>query len=584
MYYQSIIFATDESAKKLWDEKLAYVFRIAEARISRRIGKQEKTEASYVLKISRSEALAADAYAFSAKTSEGITLTAQSLSGLLMGIGRFLRETNYNDNGFEPTIREEQSSPDCPVRGIQMDSHFCNFYHMAPESELREYVEDLALWGVNYIDVVFPLIDFCGWEDPEVYHVLKQIQAIYGAARALDMHFGMEIVPNQDFVTYREDLKASPNIEEVPRRGNNGHNICPNKPGALEYIKETYGYALRFLKEHGVTMDFICFWPYDEGGCSCELCSPWGANGFFKASHAIWETAREILPDVKIILSTWMFDTPGDQGEWSGLADNLARGNGWVDYILADSHTDFPEYPLTHEIPGGLPLLNYPEISMWALYPWGGYGANPLPKRFEQLWGQVREKVSGGIAYSEGIFDDINKISVTGFYWDREASVEETLRQYICYEFSADVYRDVREIIDIIESNHIRTAVGKNENSSNDCNMKAVDEELCARARRAAELADKVDALIPEWAAKSWRWRILYIRAHLDRIRYERSLELSAERRGNSWTKVLIGSEEAKRYMEELTTIYHSNLNVDDELHPMFRAVRPAVKELGGTV
>ena len=40
------------------------------------------------------------------------------------------------------------------------------------------------------------------------------------------------------------------------------------------------------------------------------------------------------------------------------------------------------------------------------------------------------------------------------------------------------------------------------------------------------------------------------------------------------------GSAEARAAMEELVNIFHSNLDADDELHPMFQLLRPAIKEI----
>ena len=80
------------------------------------------------------------------------------------------------------------------------------------------------------------------------------------------------------------------------------------------------------------------------------------------------QAARVRFPGIKSVLSTWCYDTP-PAGEWAGLARFLETENGWLDYILADSHTDFPRYPLEHGVPGGLPLLNFPEISMWGRSP-----------------------------------------------------------------------------------------------------------------------------------------------------------------------------------------------------------------------
>lgn len=34
---------------------------------------------------------------------------------------------------------------------------------------------------------------------------------------------------------------------------------------------------------------------------------------------------------------------------------------------------------------------------------WGGWGANPLPNRFEGLWLQTEGHVLGGMPYSEGM-------------------------------------------------------------------------------------------------------------------------------------------------------------------------------------
>lgn len=570
----------DSSAVLSWGEQLDRILKIVEARIAKRCPTVFVGEGGYSVLLSEDASLREDGFCIS-KEASGTKISASTPLGLIAAFGKLLRTSGFSADGWTPSEWTGISEPDSPVRGIQMDSHFCNFYHMASEAELRTYVEDLALWGVNCIDVVFPLIDLCGWEDPEVAHITGQIAAIYNTAKAIGVKVGLEIVPNQDFVTYREEFKATPNWEPVKRRGNNGHNICPNKPGALEYITTTYRRVITHLKENGIFMDFICFWPYDEGGCGCDLCRPWGSRGYLKASRAIRDEVVNELPDVKVILSTWLFDTPDDQDEWSGLSRQLDRENGWVDYILADSHTDFPTYPLTHPVPGNLPLLNYPEISMWQLYPWGGYGANPLPERFERLWNQVKDHVNGGIAYSEGIFDDLNKVVVSQFYWNRNVSVESTVREYLDYELIPDVYEKVRESIRTIENNHVRTAVGAHRNISKDANTQSVTEKIVADAKAGWLRMREVDETLPVWAKTGWRWRILYIRSYLDYLRFSRALEqkesLTEE---TTWVQVLKGCPEAKEAVAELVSIYHSNMDYDDSIHPMFRCVRPALKEL----
>ena len=94
-----------------------------------------------------------------------------------------------------------------------------------------------------------------------------------------------------------------------------------------------------------------------------------------------------------------------------------------MDYILADNFEEYPRYPLDKGVPGGFPLLNFPDISMYGQNPWGGYGANPHPSRLQARWDETKTKLSGGFPYSEGIYEDLNKVICAELYWapDRPA-------------------------------------------------------------------------------------------------------------------------------------------------------------------
>jgi hypothetical protein len=266
----------------------------------------------------------------------------------------------------------------------------------------------------------------------------------------------------------------------------------------------------------GVEPDQIWLWPYDQGGCACEACAPWGANGFLVASEAVARMARERFPGVKVILSTWLFDFQRDEGEWEGLARAFAEPPDWLDYVLADSHgADFPRYPLERGVPGGMPLLNFPEISMYGMFPWGGFGANPLPKRFQRLWDEAGDRLAGGFPYSEGIFEDINKAVESQFYWsDREAA--DTVREYAAYEFSPDVADDVAAAIGILEANH-GTFPGVHPGRTDGPYEPPREAVIDAGARRAFDLLDRAQSRLTPRARSSWRWRILYLRAMIDR-------------------------------------------------------------------
>jgi hypothetical protein len=272
--------------------------------------------------------------------------------------------------------------------------------------------------------------------------------------------------------------------------------------------------------------------------------------------------AREAFPGIRFVLSTWLYDSP-DEGEWLGL-DRAIRDEPWIDSILADAHEDFPRYPLDVHVPGDVPLINFPEISMWGLAPWGGYGANPLPGRFQRLWDQVKHAVRGGFPYSEGIFEDINKAVVVQFYWNPDRTADETVREYVSYEYPGADGDSVLSMIRGIETNH--TAF---------CKGESVDVVL---AERVLEIANRIDATLLPIVRKSWRWRILYLRAVMDRERYMAPppanwFEMSG------WGRELTGNVAAQTAMRELMTIFHCRETVPDTC-PAHEWVRPPIRDL----
>ena len=203
------------------------------------------------------------------------------------------------------------------------------------------------------------------------------------------MRVGLIEAANDAFKSSPRELRNTPVPDACGRHGNFGVQLCPAKPKAHEQLLHDWD---RLLDEFAdVGLDYINYWPYDEGGCGCQDCWPWGARGYPKLCRELSRSVRAKFPKAQIILSTWTYDTP-PCGEWEGLTKAMAEDKSWVDYIQADAHEDFPRYPLEKGVPGGLPLLNFPEISMWGQSPWGGYGANPLPGRFQRLWNQTDEE------------------------------------------------------------------------------------------------------------------------------------------------------------------------------------------------
>jgi len=246
----------------------------------------------------------------------GVEIKAGGIRGLFYGTGKFLRKIDFSEGCFSFEKHHIESKPECSLRGIYFAVHFLNWYQMASEKELERYIGDLALWGINSIEVVYPFLHLDGWETPEAEEALSQIKRILKIANKLHMKKGLIVVANQFFRTAPEAFMAKPLPDPLKRRGNLGRNLCPSIPEAKKYMLENYETLFSRLQDPGI--DLLTFWPYDEGGCSCEKCFPWGANGLLNISEAGAQIARHYFPGLKVILSTWCFDTP-QEGEWTGL-------------------------------------------------------------------------------------------------------------------------------------------------------------------------------------------------------------------------------------------------------------------------
>ncbi len=452
-----------------------------------------------------------------------IQITGSDERGLLYGAGRFLRDSRYDDGGrFTPGSWRGSSAPKSPMRGIYLATHFNNFYEAAPPEELDHYVEDLSLWGFNLLALAYPHWQYSGPDDPAARKMSDHLKRIIRVAKQVGMRVTLGDALNGGFTSTPKELRSTPVADPLGRHGNFGVNLCPSKPAARELLLKNWALMMDEFADPG--LDCVTYWPYDEGGCGCQDCQPWGAKGYIRLARDVSALVHRKSPGTRILLSTWTFDTP-PCGEWAALESALAKDRSWADYIQADAHENFPTFPLEQGVPGGLPLLNFPEISMWGQNPWGGYGANPLPARLQRLWNQTRGKLSGGTPYSEGIYEDLNKAICSQLYWNPERPTIETVREYASFEFSPAVASDVVKVVEIFEKNHVRQEIGP------------VSEE-------AFNTAKAIDARLSPQARNAWRWRIIFLRALIDHELFK--------------THGKLEGKPLQEAFQELTSIYHA--------------------------
>jgi hypothetical protein len=468
-----------------------------------------------------------------------IRIIGNDARGVLYGIGKLLHTSTYDSQGFTPGTWRGVSVPKMPHRLMYLASHFQNYYQVAPIEEVTRYVEDLSLWGVNGLVVWFGMEEFNGIDDPKAQAMLVRLRALLKTAKDLGLNTGLGGVGNDGYRNTPNELRAT----MVPF--NQGVELCPNKPGVLELELQFCEEKFNAFKSVGLDYWFIV--PYDNGGCGCEKCIPWGINGFLKVAEPEARAFRRAFSNGKVVMSTWYFDHPQlFSGEWKGLTAKFkAQKPDWVDCIMADNFEAYPRYPLDNGVPGGLPLMNFPDISMYGQNPWGGYGVNPHPGRLQQRWDETQQHLSGGMPYSEGIYEDINKVICAQFYWEPDRSALETVKQYAAFEFSPEVADDVTSVVKIFEKNHLRDKVGES-------------------AVTAFQLTERAEAKLSSQARNAWRWRLFCIRAAIDQEIYRNSLGQGRD-------------EVFQQACEELTKISHAE-NVWSVLRPV---PIPAVNVVG---
>ena len=494
--------------------------------------------------------LPAEAFEIRANAGGGVEIAGGDPRGVLYGVGKFLRTSQRLPDGTVRCTWQGRSVPAKPLRGIYFATHFHNYYHDGPTAAVADYVEDLALWGTNALAVWFDMHHYNGIDDPAAQAMIRRLKEILSAGRRAGMQVGLVGLANEAYanspVELRADWTAGHDGYHHEPGGHYHVELCPSKPGGVELTLRWFEEKLDAFAD--VRPDFIWLWPYDQGGCTCAACAPWGVNGFLRLAAPQAARYKARVPDGKVILSTWYFDHFTD-GEWNGLAEAFRTPPPGVDYVLADDYGDrFPAYPRKHGAPGNLPMVNFPEISMYNMGPWGGYGANPLPTHLHRIWESSRRLLSGGFPYSEGIFEDINKALCAQFYWQDSADPMAIVREYAAGEFSAEVADDVVRAVAIIERNHARNGYDGEPNTR--CRL--AHSEGAGEARSLLETADR---RLAETVRTGWRWRILLLRAIID-------AELAA---GDG--QVTERCEEAFR---ELTRIYHA-ANAEGAVRPPTR-------------
>lgn len=461
------------------------------------------------LELSVSTALSEESFTISEAVGK-TQIRGGSLRAAIYGLGRLLRQKDFRG----------EDSPEKPERGIYFATHFGNFYDRAAPQELADYIADLALWGCNLVSVWFDMHDYCGVNDPQAVKQIAKLKNILRSAQALGLHTNLMSIGNESFAdspaALRADYHGGKNNYRSDLSGHYHVEICPSIPRGLELILAQREAVWRVFAD--IPVDSVTIFPYDQGGCTCSQCAPWGANGLLKIIPGYVDLTKRYFPNCEVELSAWRFDS-FTTGEWDALfaRTDLAR---WINRVYIDP-VDLPR--IASGTPGDLPVICMSEISMAGMLPWGGFGANPRLKVLAAELAHAGDKV-GFRPYSEGIYEDLNKILILAWGW-RARPLIDIVTEYGEFYFGSGNGRRVAEAVAQLSENlehatrftqgDVRCSPYSLEklNPRQSYEQKYETPNLSpARARQALQLLEKIP--VPDKSA--WRWRLLYIRAVID--------------------------------------------------------------------
>ena len=131
-----------------------------------------------------------------------------------------------------------------------------------------------------------------------------------------------------------------------------------------------------------------------------------------------------------------------------------------------------------------------------------------MPKFLDEMWQNASPYTAGGYPYSEGIYEDINKVIMLRKYRDNQKA-EDTIREYLTYEFgitgamldkAAKAVMDMEETLErgLDRPNH-RYPIYHPE-----------------KAEAIEQAMQEVSDSLPESVRESVKWQVLYLRAKID--------------------------------------------------------------------
>ena len=327
---------------------------------------------------------------------------------------------------------------EAPFCELYAAGHFGNWYEVAGVNEMRQVLTEAKHWGFNryadWFDATDCVDPFSGDPQYSLGNALWDLKRVhFRTAQSLGLATDLAFSPNH---VYRDQLKPEWLAKRGPRI--QGQLICPHQPGAREAILKNYQNLFADLAKAGVNLTAINAAPYDYGGCACDQCKPWIIT-FAQLTLDIHKIARTYHPKVELHFIGWWWTAEEHKlfAEWMdehapGVAVSMSLHIPYDQTGVAD--VPLPKGCRKH----AFVHIGYPDRSV----PRDIYaktGPVMAPKRIAATVTNLStQSVTGVMAYSEGIYDDVNKALLGALFTGKQKTSRDVLLGYAKRYFGAD--------------------------------------------------------------------------------------------------------------------------------------------------
>jgi|YelNatPaOPRAMG01_1025707.scaffolds.fasta_scaffold59431_1 hypothetical protein len=340
-----------------------------------------------------------------------------------------------------------------PHRELYAPGHFGNSYEVAGRFEMRDILAEAKWWGFNWYGDWFdtvnltkasrlpPIVSHC-WLTKVLWENKK---AHFEEARRLGFKLDLLVTPNHVYADQVSNEILAKDVSdkqaELRKIRFFGHLVCPSIPNARRIILENYDELFKDLAKSGINLDAVTYAAYDFGGCACRKCNPWIVT-FAELCREIHDVAAKYFPRVEMRFCCWWWDSK-DHNLFADWVDKHIPGEvkGMALWIKYDE-----------DKPASVPPGRLPEECGEAYFIHVGYSDDRADNDVYGQWGPVvapnriprtlenlkKARGEGFMAYSEGIFDDVNKAILGGLSSGKFSTVREVLEEYARRYFEAE--------------------------------------------------------------------------------------------------------------------------------------------------